>query len=117
MPETLLSKANLARIAKVLALLFFFLPWVTISCADQTLVSMTGEDLATGHVTLHNPMTNQMESPPGAQSGDLLVVLGAVLILAALAATFVLNGRHCLVAAMLLDVLALRPAGAPPPPA
>ena len=35
-------EANLARIAKVLALLFFLLPWVTISCAEQTLVTMSG---------------------------------------------------------------------------
>jgi hypothetical protein len=106
MAETLLSRANLARIAKVLALLFFFLPWVTVSCVDQTLLSMTGVDLATGHVTLHNPMTNQMESPPGAQSGDLLVLLGAVLIVAALAATFVLKGRNGLVAAIAGSALA-----------
>jgi hypothetical protein len=106
MAETLLSKTNLAQIAKVLALLFFFLPWVTVSCADQTLVSMTGVDLATGHVTMHNPMTNQMERPPGAESGDLLVILGAVLILAALAATFVLRGRNGLIAGIAGSALA-----------
>ena len=48
---------NLGRIAKVIALLLFVLPWVTVSCADQTLVSMTGVDLATGHITMAaNPM-------------------------------------------------------------
>jgi hypothetical protein len=94
MAGSLLSKANLARIAKVLALLFFLLPWVTISCAEQTLVTMSGVDLATGHVTMHNPVTNQTESPPGAEGGDMLVIVGAVLILAALAATFILKGRN-----------------------
>lgn len=100
MPGTLLSKVNLARIAKVLALLFFFLPWVTISCAEQTLVSISGYQLATGNVTMINPMTNQAESPPGANGGDMLVIVGAVLILAALAATFILKGRNGFIAAI-----------------
>jgi len=100
MAGSLLSKANLARIAKVLALLFFLLPWVTVSCAEQTLVSMSGYQLATGNVTMVNPMTNQTESPPGANGGDMLVVVAAVLILAALAATFILKGRNGFLAAI-----------------
>jgi hypothetical protein len=48
----LLSMSNLGRIAKVVALLLFVLPWVTVSCADQTLVSMTGVNLATGHISM-----------------------------------------------------------------
>lgn len=50
---------NLARGAKIIALLLFILPWVTISCAEQTLVSMSGVDLASGSVTMNNP------APPG----------------------------------------------------
>jgi len=89
----MLSMSNLARIAKVVALLLFFLPWVTVSCAEQTLISMSGIDLATGSITMTNPMTGVSESPPGAGKGDLLVIVGAVLILLALAAGFVLKGR------------------------
>lgn len=100
MPGSLLSKANLARIAKVLALLFFLLPWVTISCAEQTLVSMTGVQIATGDVTIVNPMTNQTETPPGANEGDALVIIAGVLILAALAASFIIKGRNAFVAAI-----------------
>jgi hypothetical protein len=100
MAGSLFSTANLARIAKVLALLCFFLPWVTISCAEQTLVSMSGYQLATGQVTMTNPMTNQVESPPGVNGGDMLVIVGAVLILAALAATFILKGRNGFIAAI-----------------
>lgn len=100
MAGSLLSKVNLARIAKVLALFFFLLPWVTVSCAEQTLVSMTGLQLATGDVTMVNPMTNQTESPPGANGGDMFVIIGAVLILAALAATFILKGRNGFLAAI-----------------
>lgn len=96
----MLSMGNLARIAKVVALLLFVLPWVTISCAEQTLVSMSGVDLVTGHITMTNPMTGATESPPGQNGGDLYVIIGAVLILLSLVATFVLKGsKGALVAA------------------
>jgi hypothetical protein len=100
MAGSLLSMANLARIAKIVALLLFVLPWVTISCADTTLVTMSGVDLATGHVMMHNPMTGASESPPGANGGDIWVIAAALLILAGLAATFVLKGRNGLIADM-----------------
>lgn len=100
MAGSLFSLGNLARIAKVLALLLFVLPWVTISCAEQPLVSMTGVDLATGHVMMHNPMTGATESPPGQSGGDIWVILAAVLIIAGLAASFLLKGRKGLIANM-----------------
>ncbi len=96
----MLTNYNLARIAKLLALLLFVLPWVTISCAEQPLISMTGLDLATGNVTMTNPMTHVTESAPGSGKGDLLVIVGAVLILLSLAVTFVLNRRTGAMAAI-----------------
>ena len=97
----MLSKINLARIAKVVALLLFVLPWVTVSCAEQTLVSMSGVDLATGNITMTNPMTGASETPPGQNGGDLFVMIGAVLILLSLVAGFLLKGsRGALVAAI-----------------
>lgn len=97
----MLSMGNLARIAKVIALLLFFLPWVTISCAEQTLVSMSGVDLVTGHITMTNPMTGASQSPPGQNGGDLYVIIGAVLILISLVATFLLKGgKGAMVAAI-----------------
>ncbi len=82
---------NLGRGAKVLALLFFFLPWVTVSCAGQELASMSGYDLAMGSVTITNPMTGASETPPGAGQRDMPVIIAALLIVGALALTFVLG--------------------------
>ena len=87
-----LSLANVARALKLVALLLFLLPWVTVSCADQTLVSMSGLDLATGTVTVHNPMTGQVTHPPDSGRPDWPVVFGALLIVAALVLSFVLRG-------------------------
>ena len=86
---SVLSLLNLARALKLVALLFFLLPWVTVSCADQTLVSMTGLDLATGSVTAHNPLTGQTSRPPGSDAPDIPVLVAAVLIVVALGLSFV----------------------------
>jgi len=95
----LLSMTNLGRIAKVIALLLFVLPWVTVSCAEQTLVSMTGLDLATGQINMaSNPMGGPPATAPTGHS-DLLVVIGAVLILAGLVLSFVLKGSKGAMAA------------------
>ena len=96
----MLTPYNLARVAKLLALLLFLLPWVTVSCAEQPLISMSGLDLATGNVTMTNPVTHVTESAPGAGKGDLLVMIGAIFILLSLAATFVLNRRTGAIAAI-----------------
>lgn len=102
-----LSMTNLGRIAKVVALLLFVLPWVTVSCADQTLVSMTGIDLATGHITMAaNPMGGPNMATPASHGGDLFVILGAVLILVGLAVTFVIRGSKGAMAAAACAALA-----------
>ncbi len=82
---------NLARGAKLVALLLFLLPWVTISCAEQTLASMSGLDLATGSVTMHNPMTGQSERPPGNEGPDYPVLVAGILIGLALVLGFVVK--------------------------
>jgi len=92
---------NLARGAKILALLLFVLPWVTISCAEQTLVSMSGVDLATGSVTMNNP------APPGSTAPapdnpfdqpNMAVIAAALLIVLGLIAGLVIKGRTGLMA-------------------
>jgi len=86
-----LGYMNLARGAKLVALLLFLLPWVTISCAEQTLATMSGIDLATGSVTMHNPMTGQSERPPGNEGPDYPVLAAALLIGLALVLSFLLK--------------------------
>lgn len=102
-----LSMTNLARIAKVIALLLFVLPWVTVSCADQVLVSMSGVDLITGNVHMApNAMGGAMPAAPDNHGGDLLVIIGAVLIVLALVATFLLKGRNGALAGLIGSALA-----------
>jgi len=90
---------NIGRGAKVIALLLFFLPWVTVSCAGQELVSMSGYQMATGSISVTNPMTGVSETPPGGGERDIPVIVAAILILASIGATFALKrGQAALVA-------------------
>jgi hypothetical protein len=91
---------KLSGAAKVVALLLFLLPWITVSCSGQTLITMSGLDLARGVVSMHNPMTGATESPPGTNGGDMFVIAGAVLILISLAIGFLIRGRTGALAAI-----------------
>ena len=104
-----ISLLNLARALKLVALLLFVLPWVTVSCADQTLVSMSGYDLATGSVTAHNPITGHAARPPGSGRPDIPVLIAALLIAGALVLSFVARRRQMALAsiAMLAASVAL----------
>jgi hypothetical protein len=90
---------NLARGAKGIALLFFLLPWVTISCAGHQLGSATGLQLATGSA----PPIALDGMPGGAPAAgaaartlplDYFALAAAVLIVAGLALTFVKPRRR-----------------------
>jgi len=98
--KSLATPANGSRALMLLALLFFLLPWVTVSCADQTLVSMSGLDLARGSVTMHNPMTGQTAQPPSGGEADMPVLAGGVLVALALVLSFVMKGRSGTLASM-----------------
>ena len=95
---------NFARGAKGIALLCFVLPFVTVSCAGQTLVSMSGLDLATGSIappTMPGAAPGAGAAAPATSYGvDIFVLIAAVLIIAALVATFVLPRRKAALAAM-----------------
>ena len=87
---------NLARGAKAAALLCFLLPWVTVSCSGRPVLSVSGADLARGHVgeienvPLPSWLGDPLETVRRHAEPDWLVVIAAILIVAGLAATFLL---------------------------
>lgn len=76
-----MNNLMLIRVAKVIALLAFFLPWVAISCQGQEMATMSGIDLARGH----------LEAQGRAQEFDIQwpILLALLVTLAGLALTFV----------------------------
>jgi hypothetical protein len=113
---------NLARGAKLVALLLFLLPWVTVSCSSQgfseamrneastsppppemlsgaggsiPLATASGLQLATGSVQLITSSMPQAGTPNSRQpvfSPEIGVIAGAALILLALLGSFLLKG-------------------------
>ena len=69
------------KFPKIVALLAFFLPWMTVSCSNQRLASGTGWQLVTGQLTIAPTLQDK------AQHIDVnwLLVLAIVVILAGLA--------------------------------
>lgn len=65
-----------ARAAKVLALLAFFLPWVVVSCNGDPLVQSTGYQMATGTIELPKLAV----TPEG--QGQAWWALGAMIVIA-----------------------------------
>lgn len=86
-----MNVATFARIANVVALLGFLLPWILVSCANQKLASATGVDLAIGSFTVHNPMNGQVEHHNGEANMPVLWALNAAGL--GLLGTFVLSRR------------------------
>ena len=115
--------ANLARGAKVIALLLFLLPWVTVSCSPDAanqamgqtganatpmpselaggipIARASGLGLATGDVTLLTDNMPQSESS-GARptfEPEIGVIAGAALILLALLGSFLKGGTGAII--------------------
>src|SRR6478672_6066101 len=72
--------ARFGRIARSVALLAFLLPWVTVSCAGQTIASVSGVRLATGAVTIRNPMSGAIETHAGSANWAVLVAAAAIVL-------------------------------------
>ena len=87
-----------ARVAKTVALLAFALPWATVSCAGQQLTSVSGLGLASGTITVREPMTGAVQTHSG--SPELLVLLAAAAIGFALFVSFLWARRKAAAAAM-----------------
>lgn len=69
---------SVARGAKVVALVGFFLPWISVSCSGQELGSASGLSLAAGFLSARNPMTGMMETQ---SVGPVLWLVAAILVI------------------------------------
>ncbi len=82
----------IVRVAKICALLGFFLPWALVSCSGQTIASVSGMSLAMGDMAVHNPVNgtivHQHSSP------NLFLLLALVALVAGLAFSFGANDRQ-----------------------
>lgn len=91
-----------ARVAKILALLFFFLPWVVVSCNGDPLVQASGYQLATGQIDLPS-----VAVAPDGLGKAWWAMAAIVVVLVGLGAGFVLKGAHAARAMAVSSLVAL----------
>jgi len=75
---------QLARIGKIVALLGFFLPWVTVSCSNTEILSATGWQLMTGDPQPAGPlegMADQRERAEDAEPAVIIIAAFAVILI------------------------------------
>lgn len=82
----------LSRIAKVLALLLFFMPWMVVSCNGTALIEASGYQLATGNPTVAQMPMAEMNGKGDDMDPVWWVIVAAVVILAGIALSFVVKG-------------------------
>lgn len=86
-----------ARIAKLVALLGFLLPWAVVSCSGTEIASATGVQLMTGDIQPAGPL--QSAPPEETQADPSIAVIAAFAVIAAgLLVSFLLRGRNAAIA-------------------
>lgn len=80
-----------ARIAKLVALLCFFLPWVAVSCSGTEILEATGWQLMTGDIEPSGPLAS-VEGERDPEPAPLVIAAFAVIALG-LAASFLGKGK------------------------
>jgi hypothetical protein len=84
----MMTSLNVARIAKVVALLGFLLPWVLVSCSGQPVGRLSGIDLATGGATVSGGPLAQQHGDP-----NLWVIISLAATISGIVVSFVFRGR------------------------
>jgi hypothetical protein len=82
----------LARIAKIVALLGFVLPWVTVSCSGTELFQATGIQLMTGDIEPSGALQQAQANTDDAEP-SLPVIAACVIVVLGLAVGFLTKGR------------------------
>ncbi len=80
----------LGRVAKLVALLGFFLPWVTVSCSGTEILEATGVQLMTGDIEPSGPLAGA-ETDQEPEPAPLVIAAFAVLAVGLLAAILMKN--------------------------
>ena len=100
----MVSGLNIARIALLVALFGFVLPWVLVSCSGQPLGHFSGLELALG-ASARNPATGAIQH----HGGDLLAATSLAAAIAGIVVGFVARGRVAItgiLAAALISLIA-----------
>lgn len=82
---------QIARLGKLVALLGFFLPWVTVSCSNTEILSATGWQLMTGDPQPAGPlegMADQRQQAEDSEPAVVIIVAFAVILIGLVSSLF-----------------------------
>ena len=96
---------QLARIAKIVALIGFFLPWVTVSCSSTEVLNATGWQLMTGEPEIVAPFSNAHEQED--REPALFVVAAFAVVLIGLGASLLSRAQTAAITMLVCAVLGL----------
>ncbi|HVY84609.1 MAG TPA: hypothetical protein VG943_05725 [Caulobacterales bacterium] len=104
----MISLNTVARIAKLVALLGFFLPWVLVSCSGNEIAHGSGFDMMTGHLQ-PNPqlVQNDQSATADKTSPEIFTILAFALIVVGLLGSFALRARAASALMVATAVLAI----------
>lgn len=97
---------QIARIAKFLALLAFFLPWVTVSCSNTEILHATGWQLMTGDPQPAGPLEHSQDQLKDIKP-SIAVIAAFGLILIGLGASLLNRAQSAAIAMLVSAVLAI----------
>lgn len=83
----------LARVGKFVALIGFFLPWVTVSCSGTEIMQATGLQLMTGEPELTGAFAQMEQNPTQDAEPSIPVIVAFALVIIGLGAGFLTKGR------------------------
>lgn len=80
---------QIARIGKLVALLGFFLPWVTVSCSNTDILTATGWQLMTGDPQPAGPLAGvEQERTDDAEPAVIIIAAFAVILIGLVCSLF-----------------------------
>ncbi|MCX7359492.1 MAG: hypothetical protein NT015_15295 [Alphaproteobacteria bacterium] len=99
---------QIARIGKLVALLGFFLPWVTVSCSNTDILTATGWQLMTGDPQPAGPLTNVDTSNRTDDAEPAVIIIAAfAIILAGLACSLFTKMQAAAITMLVTSVLGI----------
>ncbi len=99
---------QIARIGKFVALLGFFLPWVTVSCSGTEILNATGWQLMTGDPQPAGPLENMSQGQQAEDAEPAVIIIAAfAVILIGLACSFFTRAQAAAVAMLATSVLGI----------
>ncbi|MES1200833.1 MAG: hypothetical protein ABUS57_05230 [Pseudomonadota bacterium] len=103
---------TIARVAKLVALLGFFLPWVLVSCSGNEIAHGTGFDMMTGHLQPNEQLAHMAQDNGGNVDNDkrtpeIFAIVAFALIVIGLLGSFALRTRAASVLIVATAALAI----------